>query len=300
MKDVFKYLKGSRDLLESTTSERAAELGYVYRARGVWGDPRTGKRFRTDGTRFVEIDDTVAEKKPKAQEEPKTLRDFRKDAPKPESKSKEELPPEVPPIADQSARVVPGGPSEVTLNTGDLKQIERQLSRGRENVQSPSRKKSIKQQAQDILNTYKKQKDAEEAAAAAAEQEAELAQQEIDQQLAADAGPPTKDASDFKTIDDVIEDESEDIDYVDDDEAFDKEFEAYTKDREEMMKAVTERARKIMDKKFGSFTLWVGKKFLCICFFYNHTFIHKYHLICYFLCKTHFMSNNYHCHSLVC
>ena len=252
MKDVFKYLKGSRDLLESTTSERAAELGYVYRARGVWGDPRTGKRFRADGTRFVEIDDTVAEKKPKAQEEPKTLRDFRKDAPKPESK--EELPPEVPPIADQSARVVPGGPSEVTLNTGDLKQIERQLSRGRENVQSPSRKKSIKQQAQDILNTYKKQKDAEEAAAAAAEQEAELAQQEIDQQLAADAGPPTKDASDFKTIDDVIEDESEDIDYVDDDEAFEREFDAYTKDREEMMKAVTERARKIMDKKFGSFT----------------------------------------------
>jgi len=79
MKDVFKYLKDSRKLLESTTSERAAELGYEYRARGVWGDPKTGKRFRADGNRFVEIEEpNKQEREPKAQE-PKNLSQFKQE-----------------------------------------------------------------------------------------------------------------------------------------------------------------------------------------------------------------------------
>jgi len=80
MKDVFKYLKASRELLESTTSERAAELGYEYRSRGVWGDPRTGKRYRTDGTRFVEIEEPKKQERDPKEQEPKTLSQFRKDA----------------------------------------------------------------------------------------------------------------------------------------------------------------------------------------------------------------------------
>jgi len=255
MRDVFKYLKDSRKLLESTTSERATELGYEYRSRGVWGDPRTGKRYRTDGIRFVEIDDTVAEKKPKAQEDPKTLRDFRKDSPKPEAK--EELPPEVPPVADQTARVVPGGPSEVALNTGDVKQIEKQLSRGRENVQSPARKKSIKQQAQDILNTYKQEKDAEEAALATAEKEAEVAQQELDQQLAADAGPPTKDASDFKTIDDVVTQDREET--GDEEEDYYDSIERITGEARGKLGEMTARQNANADKKFGALRETLGK-----------------------------------------
>ena len=50
MRDVFKYFKYARSvqqdvLAESTTSERARELGYEYRSRGVWLDPRTGKNI---------------------------------------------------------------------------------------------------------------------------------------------------------------------------------------------------------------------------------------------------------------
>ena len=74
MRDVFKYFKYERSvqqdvLAESTTSERARELGYEYRSRGVWLDPRTGKRYRAQGTQFREIDDAQPMKE--NQQEPK-------------------------------------------------------------------------------------------------------------------------------------------------------------------------------------------------------------------------------------
>ena len=157
MKDVFKYLKGSRELLESTTSERAAELGYEYRARGVWGDPKTGKRYRTDGTRFVEIEEPKKqEKEPKAQE-PKTLSQFKKDVPQQQTPPQEETPS----VADQNSRNVPGGPTETAISSGDKKTVIKQLSRGREDVQSPARKKQIAQQADDIIAQLQAEKEAE-------------------------------------------------------------------------------------------------------------------------------------------
>ena len=45
-RDVFKYFKQVRSLQESTTSERAHELGYEYQSRGVWLDPRTNKKYK--------------------------------------------------------------------------------------------------------------------------------------------------------------------------------------------------------------------------------------------------------------
>jgi hypothetical protein len=243
MKDVFKYLKDSRKLLESTTSERAAELGYEYRSRGVWSDPRTGKRYRTDGTRFVEIQEPTKQEKEPKEQEPKTLSQFKKDVPQQETPPQEETPS----VANQMDRVVPGGPTETAISSGDQKTVEKQLSRGREDVQSPERKKQIAQQASDIIAQLQAEKEAEEVAAAEAEEEKQ-------KQLAQDAGPPEKDKEDFKTIDDVIEDESEDIDFNDDEEAFEQEYEAYEKEAREMMKALTERQQKMMEKKFGSFT----------------------------------------------
>ena len=195
MKDVFKYLKDSRKLLESTTSERAAELGYEYRARGVWGDPRTGKRYRTDGTRFVEIQEPEKqEKEPKAQE-PKTLSQFKKDVPQQQTPPQEETPS----VADQNSRNVPGGPTETALSSGDKETVVKQLSRGRENVQSPTRKKQIEQQADDLIAQLQAEKEAEDTAAAEAE---------VDEfkKLVKDAGEPTKQPEDFKTIDQTIVD----------------------------------------------------------------------------------------------
>lgn len=147
MRDVFKFLKDSRNLLESTTSERAAELGYEYRARGVWGDPKTGKRYRTDGTRFVEIEEpTKQEREPKG-EEPKTLSQFKQEVPTQD----EPVGIEEPPVSNQMGRVVPGGPTETALSSGDKEEVIKQLSRGREKVMSSARKKQISQQADDMI-----------------------------------------------------------------------------------------------------------------------------------------------------
>ena len=84
MKDVFKYFKQSRSILESTTSQRAHELGYEYQSRGVWMDPKNGKKYKAQGTQFKEIPQKeVAATEPAAQDEPgqkKDLSKFKQDA----------------------------------------------------------------------------------------------------------------------------------------------------------------------------------------------------------------------------
>ena len=84
MKDVLKFFKESRYLSESSTSERAHELGYEYLSRGVWLDPESGKRYKAKGTQFKEIPEKqVSARKPAAKEEPaqkKDLSQFKKDA----------------------------------------------------------------------------------------------------------------------------------------------------------------------------------------------------------------------------
>lgn len=239
MKDVFKYLKDSRKLLESTTSERAAELGYEYRSRGVWGDPTTGKRYRTDGTRFVEIEEPKKQERDPKEQEPKTLSQFKKDVP--QQVQPEE---EVPSIANQMDRVVPGGPTETAISSGDQKTVEKQLSRGRENVQSPERKKAIQQQASDIIAQLQAEKEAEETAELEAQAELET-QEPVESE---------KEPEDFKTIDDVVAEKEEETDYNDDEEAFEQEYNTYEKEATEMMKTLTDRQQKMMEKKFASFT----------------------------------------------
>jgi len=242
MKDVFKFLKDSRELLESTTSERAAELGYEYRSRGVWGDPRTGKRYRTDGTRFVEIEEPKKQERDPKEQEPKTLSQFRKNVPQQETPPEEEGPS----VANQMDRVVPGGPTEPAISSGDQKTVEKQLSRGRENVQSPERKKQVAQQASDIITQLQAEKEAEESTELEAEAQAELETQEPVES--------EKEPEDFKTIDDVVAEKEEETDYNDDEEAFEQEYNTYEKEATEMMKTLTDRQQKMMEKKFASFT----------------------------------------------
>jgi len=242
MRDVFKFLKDSRNLLESTTSERAAELGYEYRARGVWGDPKTGKRYRTDGTRFIEIEEpTKQDIEPKSQE-PKTLSKFKQEVPSQE----EPVGLEEPPVSNQMGRVVPGGPTETALSSGDKKDVVKQLSRGRGSVMSPARKKQVSQQADDMIA-----KDKAEAEAEAAAQEVEG----LDDLLSDIRGEEEpKDESEFKTLDDSVAEIEDEIDYTNDDEAFDAEYEKFANESETMMRAMADRQRKIMEKKFAKFT----------------------------------------------
>lgn len=242
MKDVFKFLKDSRNLLESTTSERAAELGYEYRSRGVWGDPQTGKRYRTDGNRFIEIEEpTKQEREPKTQE-PKTYSQFKKEVPQQDISPVEEEPP----VSDQMGRVVPGGPTETALSSGDKEEVIKQLSRGREKVMSSARKKQISQQADDMIAKDKAEAEAEDAA-----QEVEG----LDDLLSDIRGEEEpKDESEFKTLDDSVAEIEDEIDYANDDEAFDAEYEKFANESETMMRALADRQRKLMEKKFAKFT----------------------------------------------
>jgi hypothetical protein len=196
MKDVFKYLKDSRKLLESTTSERAAELGYEYRSRGVWGDPRTGKRYRTDGTRFVEIEEPKKQERDPKEQEPKTFSQFKKDVPQ-QTQPEEE----VPSVVNQMDRVVPGGPTETAISSGDQKTVEKQLSRGRENVQSPERKKQVAQQASDIIAQLQAEKEAEETAKLEADAQA---QDELEKEMGT-PDAPLKEPEEFPTLDDKVD-----------------------------------------------------------------------------------------------
>ncbi len=196
MKDVFKFLKDSRKLLESTTSERAAELGYEYRARGVWGDPTTGKRYRADGTRFVEIEEPKKqERDPKEQDpkeqEPKTFSQFKKDVPQ-QTQPEEE----VPSVANQMGRVVPGGPSVQSLDDGEVEVVANMLSRGRWNVLSGPQKENKRREAESIILKRRA-----EIAAKEAEAEMALAEPEPEPEPVEE---PAKAPEDFPTLDDKV------------------------------------------------------------------------------------------------
>ena len=143
-------------------------------------------------------------------------------------------------------RVVPGGPTETAISSGDQKTVEKQLSRGRENVQSPERKKQVSQQASDIIAQLQAEKEAEETAELEAEAQTELETQEPVES--------EKEPEDFKTIDDVVAEKEEETDYNDDEEAFEQEYNTYEKEATEMMKTLTDRQQKMMEKKFASFT----------------------------------------------
>jgi len=83
--DVFDYFKRARQIRESTTSDRAHELGYEYQSRGVWLDPETGDRYRAKGNRFEKVQEKEpsqrgAAKKDAPQQQKQTLGDFKKQA----------------------------------------------------------------------------------------------------------------------------------------------------------------------------------------------------------------------------
>lgn len=211
MKDVFKFLKDSRKLLESTTSERAAELGYEYRSRGVWGDPRTGKRYRTAGTRFVEIEEPKKQERDPKEQEPKTLPQFKKDVPQQETSPEGEGPS----VADQNARNIPGGPTADALSSGDVDLVAKQRSRGRQYVQSPARKKQERQNSELMVDQDKAEKEAL-AAQAAGEEQAALDQEAKDAEaLEKEMGTPegrVKEPEEFKSLNQALEESGKNVD----------------------------------------------------------------------------------------
>jgi len=202
--DVFKYLKKADTLIKEGAADDAREMGLEYAGYGKWKDPKTGqvthrsvKQGGQTTLQKVDAPEQPQKQEPQQPDQPKSLSDFRKDAPKPEQQQ------EVPSVADQEAKVVPGGPDEKAFASGNTGTIAKMMARGRENVMSPTRKTQLSQQAQRAQKIY----DAEqEAIAAQAEAEAQAAaDQEIKdaEALAKEMGTPEgplKDPSEFKTL----------------------------------------------------------------------------------------------------
>jgi hypothetical protein len=245
MMDVFKYLKKVNALLEASAVDQAREMGLEYAGYGKWRDPRTGQvthRSTKSGgqTTLEKLDASEEPKQQPTQQEPQQQQTFSQF----KQITQQQAQPE-PPVGDQMNRVVPGGPSETALASGDKKEVVKQLSRGRGNVMSAARKKQISQQADDMITKDEPQIESEDEA-----QEPEG----LDDLLSDIRGEETpKDESEFKTLDDVVSETQDEIDYANDDEAFDSEYEEFTKEAETMMKTLADRQRKMMEKKFAKF-----------------------------------------------
>lgn len=179
MKNLYTFLKEYKQLRESTTSERAAELGYEWQRRSVWLDPKTGKRYRADGTKFTEIPDGTGIEKPSPEPkkvEPKTLDQFRKEVPK-----------QTPTVSS-----VPSDPAD-DEQEAEMRAVA--ASQGLWPHYTNARKDyHINRELQQI------QSDRE---AAQAELEVQQPEPEVPQEPQVEE-PPQKDPEEFRTIDDVI------------------------------------------------------------------------------------------------
>ena len=159
--------------MREAAADDAREMGLEYAGYGKWKDPKTGqvthKSVKSGGqTQLQQLD---APEQPQdqqsQQQDPKTLSDFRKDAPKPEQQA-------VSSVGDQMGRVIPGGPTINSIASGNVDAVVTQMARGRYDAMSSSRKADVKQQAKDIIAQLKAERQAEVDAQVAAEVEGEI------------------------------------------------------------------------------------------------------------------------------
>ena len=238
-RDVFKYFTHVRSLQESTTSERAHELGYEYQARGVWLDPTSGKRYRAQGTTFKEIPEKEVKVKPGAPaQDPQTMAQFQQSAGVQEKKpEKKEPQQQVTPLPQ-----IPDGVSDDEFAAAQAKVWTggRKVSKERKAFLDKMAKTQAAQM-RSAADELEKQKEEEE-------------QQKLDDLLKDIRGEKT--ADDFPTIDQKLEadaEEAADDNDLDDDEAFETEYERFTQEAEATMRDLADRQRKMMEKKFGRF-----------------------------------------------
>ena len=238
-RDVFKYFTHVRSLQESTTSERAHELGYEYQARGVWLDPTSGKRYRAQGTTFKEIPEKEVKEKPGAPaQDPQTMAQFQQSAGVQEKKPEKKEP-------QQQVTPLPQIPDGVS---------DKEFAAAQAKVWTGGRKVSKERKA--FLDKMAKTQAAQMRAAAdeLEKQKEEEEQKKLDDLLNDIRGEVT--ADDFPTIDQKLEadaEEAADDNDLDDDESFETEYERFTQEAEATMRDLADRQRKMMEKKFGRF-----------------------------------------------
>jgi hypothetical protein len=227
-RDVFKYFKYVRSLQEATGSEKAAELGYQHQARGVYIDPKTQKRYKAVGDKLEPYDlpDRMANSpagQAETDTEKKSLDQFRQDA-----AGSQPEPTALPQIPD--------GVSDDEFAAAKAKEFT-----GGRKV-SKERQKFIDKVA----------KTPAQSAAEAPPEEAPVEEPPVEEPQATEE--PEKTVDDFPTIEDKVAEVDQELDELDDDEAFEAEYEKFQKEAEETMKGLADRQRKMMEKKFGKFT----------------------------------------------
>ena len=218
--DVFKYLRKADVYLaendESQARKDAERAGGVTSKFGRYYDNKGQYVGQVKGDKFVPASqDDLASRmanSPAGQaetEKEKTLSDFRKDAPRPEQQQ------EVPSVADQNARNIPGGPTADALSSGDVDLVAKQRSRGRQYVQSPARKEQERQNSELMIDQDNAEKEAL-AAQAAGEEQAALDQEAKDAEaLEKEMGTPegrVKEPEEFKSLNQALEESGKNVD----------------------------------------------------------------------------------------
>ena len=235
MRDVFKYFKHVRSLQEDKGAEKAAELGYQHQARGVYLDPKTQKRYKNVGDKLEPIVVEPTAEKGGGQQKPdtKSLGQFKKDATETKSEAQPTALPQI-----------PDGVSDDEFAAAKAKE----WTGGRK----------VSKDRKDFLNKMAKTQVAMANQQAAEVESDEQEPEGLDDLLNDIRGEePEKTADDFPTIDQKLEQESEEAteeNDLDDDEAFESEYERFQQEAEETMRGLAERQRKMMEKKFGKFT----------------------------------------------
>ena len=229
-RDVFKYFKHVRSLQEDKGAEKAAELGYQHQARGVYLDPKTQKRYKNVGDKLEPIVVEPTAEKGGGQQKPdtKSLGQFNKDA---TGTQPEAQPTTLPQIPD--------GVSGDEFAAAKAKEFT-----GGRDV-TPERKKFLDKVSKTLVALGNRQ-----AASEVADEEEPETPEET-------KSPEEKTADDFLTIDQKLEQESEEAteeNDLDDDEAFETEYQRFQQEAEETMRGLADRQRKMMEKKFGKFT----------------------------------------------
>ena len=207
--DVFKYLKKANTLLKEGGADEARELGLEYAGYSQWRDPKSGlvthisKKVGGGQTKLVKLDKPkkVGGEDQPQKEDPRTLSDFRKDAPRPEQQATTS-------VADQMGRVIPGGPTPAAVESGDVKEVEKGMKRGRGPVMSANREKQVERDAENLVA----QREAEKEAEAAAEAEQQAADQAALEKEMGTIEGPLKDPSEFRTLNNALEDSGQNID----------------------------------------------------------------------------------------
>ena len=207
-RDVFKYFKHVRSLQEDKGAEKAAELGYQHQARGVYLDPKTQKRYKNVGDKLepIVVEPTADKGSGQQKPDPKSLGQFNKDATGTQ--------PEAQPTALPQ---IPDGVSDDEFAAAKAKE----WTGGRK----------VSKDRKDFLNKMAKTQVAMANQQAAEVESDEQEPEGLDDLLNDIRGEePEKTADDFPTIDQKLEQESEEAteeNDLDDDEAFESEYERF-------------------------------------------------------------------------